>query len=91
MFDVYLSSVPHKLNTMAIAFGEVFFLEAYLRRLTHLSCPSTLKVFQSLGLLYGLWNIADNGRLGDFREGDLLSSDQVQDIKERVLSLTEEL
>jgi len=72
MFEVYLSSVPHKLNTMAIAFGEAFFLEAYLRRLTHLSCQPTLKVFQSLALLYGLWNIADNGRLGDFREGDLL-------------------
>ena len=33
MFDVYLESVPFSLNTLALAFGEVFYLEAYVRRL----------------------------------------------------------
>ena len=29
MFDVYLNQVPYSLTTLAVAFGEVFYLESY--------------------------------------------------------------
>jgi hypothetical protein len=38
MFDVYLETVPFHLNTLALAFGEVFYLEAYLRRINLCKC-----------------------------------------------------
>ena len=45
MFDVYLNQVPYSLTTLAVAFGEVFYLESYQRRLAHLTCEKTKKVF----------------------------------------------
>ena len=41
MFDVYLKSVPVLLNNMAVAFGEVYYLEAFKRRIAHCKCPTT--------------------------------------------------
>ena len=29
MFDVYLNQVPYSLTTLAVAFGEVYYLESY--------------------------------------------------------------
>ena len=74
MFDVYLNQVPYSLTTLAVAFGEVFYLESYQRRLAHLTCEKTKKVFDEIGILFAIWNIVDT-RIGDFRESDLLSSD----------------
>ena len=74
MFDVYLNQVPYSLTTLAVAFGEVFYLESYQRRLAHLTCEKTKRVFYDLGTLFAVWNIIDT-RIGDFRESDLLSSD----------------
>jgi Acyl-CoA oxidase len=67
MFDVYLNEVPFSLSILAMAFGEVFYLEAYLRRLSHLKCEKTKKVFLELGILYAISNIIET-RVGDFRE-----------------------
>lgn len=89
MFEVYLSSVPYLLNTMAIAFGEVFYLEAYQRRITHCSCQQTKLIFEKMGLLYALWNITE--RAGDFREGNLITSDTLAEVKDQVLSLCSEI
>ena len=76
MFDVYLNQVPYSLSTLALGFGEVFYLETYLRRISHLRCEKTKRVFTELGLLFAAWNIIDS-RVGDFREADLLNSEQI--------------
>ncbi|TNV82531.1 hypothetical protein FGO68_gene5494 [Halteria grandinella] len=89
MFDVYLNSVPVILNTMAIAFGEVYYIEAYLRRIAHCKDAPTKRVFEKMGLLYALWNMTE--RAGDFRNENLISSDQLSQAKDRVLSLLKEL
>jgi Acyl-CoA oxidase len=73
MFDVYLNSVPVMLNTMALAFGEVYYIEAYLRRIALCQHADTKKVFENLGLLFVLSNIVERG--GDFRTDNLISSD----------------
>ena len=65
MFDIYLESVPHYLNSMALGFGEVFYLESYLRRINHCSCAKTRAVFEKLGLLFALTNIIE--KQGEFR------------------------
>ena len=67
MFDVYLEAVPFHLTTPAIAFGEVFYFEAFLRRLSHCKCLKTREVFEKFGLLFAVWNISGE-RTGDFRE-----------------------
>ena len=85
MFDVYLQSVPFKLNSMAVAFGEVFFLECYLRRIDHCKCQKTRAVFEKLGLLYAAWNVIE--KAGEIRTDDLLTSDQLNQLKERIMSL----
>ena len=74
---------------MAIAFGEVYFLECYLRRIKHLRCTKTREVFEKLGILYGAWNIVEKG--GEFRSDDLLSSDQISQLKEKIMKICEEL
>jgi len=74
MFDVYLNQVPYSLSTLALAFGEVFYLEIYQRRISHLKCEKTKRVFLEMGLLFSAWNIIDS-RLGDFRESDLLTTE----------------
>lgn len=89
MFDVYLSSVPVILNTMALAFGEVFYLEAYLRRIQLCKDAPTRRVFEQMGLLFGLWNIVERG--GDFRTENLISSDQLNQAKERIMQLCSEI
>ena len=75
MFDVYLESLPLKINPMAIAFGEVYFLECYLRRIDHCKCPKTRAVFEKIGILYATWTLIE--KAGEFRADNLLSSDQV--------------
>jgi hypothetical protein len=75
MFDVYLESVPFNLNNLALAFGEVYYIECYQRRIAKCTCPKTGEVFKNIGLLFACWNIVE--RAGDFRDGDLLSTDQI--------------
>lgn len=89
MFDVYLKSVPVLLNNMAVAFGEVFFLEAFKRRIAHCKCVATKTVFEKLGLLYSVWNIVE--KAGDYRDGNIFSSDQLTQLKDRVLTLLPDL
>ena len=81
--------MPFKLNSMAVAFGEVFFLECYLRRIGHCKCQKTRAVFEKLGLLYAAWNVIE--KAGEFRTDDLLTSDQLNQLKERVMSLCDAL
>ena len=76
MFDVYLEAVPSHLTTPAISFGEVFYLEAFLRRINLCTCTQTRRVFEKFGLLYAVWNISGD-RSGDFREQNILTSDQI--------------
>ena len=76
MFDVYLGSVPFHLTTPAIAFGEVYYLEAFLRRINLCHCAKTRRVYEKFGILYAAWNISGE-RSGDFREQDLLLSEQL--------------
>ncbi len=73
MFDLYLESVPFKLTTMAVAFGETFFLEAYLRRISLCKCSKTLKVFEKMGLIYALWNVIE--KAGEFRNREVVTSE----------------
>jgi hypothetical protein len=74
MFEVYLESVPFHLTTPAIAFGEVFYLEAFMRRINLCQCAKTRRVYEKFGILYAAWNISGD-RAGDFRQQNLLTSD----------------
>lgn len=89
MFEIYLESIPYILNTMATAFGEVFLIEAYLRRIAHCKDEETRKVYEKLGLLYAVWNIVERG--GEYREGNLITSDQLNQLKEKNMTLMTEL
>ena len=46
MFEVYLESVPFNLNTLAMAFGEVYYFETYIKRISLLKCEKTKLVFE---------------------------------------------
>lgn len=58
---------------MSILFGECFFFDAYLRRISLLKDPETKMIFEKMLILTINYNIAE--RSGDFRDGNLLSSD----------------
>ena len=90
MFDVYLNQVPYSLSTLALAFGEVFYLESYLRRITQLKCENTKRVFLEMGLLFSAWNIVDS-RVGDFRENNLITSEQISQLQDMTLELSKDL
>ncbi len=90
MFEIYLESVPFHLTTPAIAFGEVFYLEAFMRRVNQCECVKTRRVFEKFGILYAAWNISGD-RAGDFREQDLLTSDQIAQLQELTIALCGEL
>ncbi len=73
MFEAYLESVPLYLNPMAIPFGETFYIEAYLRRISNCKDPETRAIFEKMGVLYATYTIVE--RAGEFRSNDLLTSD----------------
>ncbi len=89
MYEAYLQSLPFHQNVMSILFGECFFFDAYLRRISHLKDPETKKIFEKMLILTINYNITE--RAGEFRDGNLLSSDMLNLCKENVIELTKEL
>jgi len=58
---------------LAIAFGETFLYEAYLRRISLIKHKPTKEIFDKLGALFVNYSIVE--KAGNFRDDDLLTSD----------------
>ncbi len=74
---------------MSIFFGECFFFDAFVRRISHLKDAETKKIFEKMLILTINYNISE--RAGEFRDGNFLSSDQIQIGKDNVVQLSHEL
>jgi hypothetical protein len=74
---------------MAVAFGEVYFIEAFMRRISFCKDQQTKHIFEKMGILFCIWNMVE--RAGDFRNDNLISSDQLLAIKDRILIILGEL
>jgi hypothetical protein len=45
LYEGYIEALPFNLNVLAVAYGQVFNIEAYQRRLKFLTCAKTKVTF----------------------------------------------
>jgi acyl-CoA oxidase len=76
-------------QNMAFAYIELLTLRLYFEALETVKDQGTKAVLHKFGILYGLNRMVVD--LGNFRDGDFVSSKQAEMIKERVLQLCDEL
>jgi hypothetical protein len=45
LYDSYQESLPFQQNVIAVLFGETFFIENYIKRISHFSNEETKTIF----------------------------------------------
>jgi len=66
MYQSYLESLPFSQNVLSVLFGETFFIEAYLRRISNIKDKETMIIFEKLFCLYASYTIVE--KAGEFRD-----------------------
>ncbi|CDW77002.1 acyl-coenzyme a oxidase [Stylonychia lemnae] len=89
MYQAYQESLPFSQNVLSVLFGETFFIEAYLRRISNVKDKETRVIFDKLFHLYANYTIVDKS--GDFRDQNFLSSEAINICKQNVIDLCSEL